>query len=95
MQPIPPIAPMAQPREISADDALARVARDLEASFLSVMLRDSGVGRTPSGFGGGAGEDQFASFLTEAYARKIADRGGIGLAEVILRSLKGADVGSP
>lgn len=95
MQPILPIAPMAQARGLPADDALARVARDLEASFLSVMLRESGIGQTPSGFGGGAGEDQFASFLTEAYARKIADRGGIGLAEVIFRSLKGADLGSP
>jgi Rod binding domain-containing protein len=71
-----------------ADAALAQAARDLEASFLSVMLREAGLGAPRAAFGGGAGEEQFASFLTQIYAERMADRGGIGLAETILRSLQ-------
>jgi Rod binding domain-containing protein len=71
-----------------ADPALVRAARDLEASFLSVMLRETGLGAPRAAFGGGAGEEQFASFLTQVYAERMADRGGIGLAEIILRSLQ-------
>lgn len=71
-----------------ADSDLARAARDLETSFLSVMLREAGVGAPRAAFGGGLGEDQFASFLADAYAKKFVERGGIGFAEVILRSLK-------
>lgn len=76
------------PRRKAGDEALAHVARDLEATFLSVMLREAGVGAPRSAFGGGTGEDQFASFLTEAYARQLAEAGGIGLAESIFRSLQ-------
>jgi Rod binding domain-containing protein len=88
MQPIMPIMPGGQPNTGPGDADLARAARDLEASFLAVMLRESGVGAMPGTFGGGVGEEQFASFLTEAYADKFAERGGIGLAKAIFRSLK-------
>ena len=88
MQPIMPLSAPNPAGPAPGDAALARAARDLEASFLSVILRESGVGAPPAAFGGGAGEEQFASFLAEAYAGKIADRGGIGLAEAIFRSLK-------
>lgn len=74
------------PRPVEA--ALAHAARDLEASFLSVMLREAGMGAPRAAFGGGAGEEQFASFLIQAYAESMAERGGIGLAEVIFRSLQ-------
>ena len=52
------------------------------------MLKHSGVNSMPSGFGGGAGEEAFASFLTQEYARLIAERGGVGLAERVFESLK-------
>lgn len=87
MEPVDSLKPPAvRPR--AEDASLAKVARDLEASFLSVMLREAGAGAPRATFGGGAGEDQFASFLTEAYAGLMADRGGIGLAEAIFRSLQ-------
>lgn len=75
-------------RQHAADTSLVRAARDLEASFLSVMLREAGLGAPRAALGGGAGEEQFASFLTQVYAERMADRGGIGLAEIILRSLQ-------
>jgi Rod binding domain-containing protein len=71
------------------DTALRRVAQELESAFLSVMLKDAGVGRPLSGFGGCIGEEQFGSFLRDAYAAEFAKAGGIGLAETIFRSLAG------
>jgi Rod binding domain-containing protein len=88
VQPVEGLNPQAAIRARPDDAALVRVARDLEASFLSVMLREAGVGAPRASFGGGAGEDQFASFLTQAYADRMAERGGIGLAEVIFRTLQ-------
>ncbi|MDV7144777.1 rod-binding protein [Tropicimonas sp. TH_r6] len=76
------------PSHTKSDEALRRVAMDLEATFLSEMLKHAGVGKTPETFGGGVGEDQFASFLRNAQADEIASRGGIGLAESIFNSLK-------
>jgi flagellar protein FlgJ len=71
------------------DDARARAAAEaFEAAFLSEMLKTAGVNAMPSGFGGGAGEEAFASLLTDEYARKIAASGGIGLAERVYQILK-------
>lgn len=65
----------------------------LEASFLAEMLKNAGMGSPPDAFGGGAGEDQFSSFLVQEQAQQIARAGGIGLAETIFEALKGrADV---
>ena len=76
------ITPMSNTR---APDAAPRTgplweaARALEASFLSQMLTSAGLGTVSEGFGGGIGEDQFASLMANA--------GGIGLAESIFKSL--------
>lgn len=71
------------------DDALLLKARDLEAAFLAEMLGQAGLGEAPESFGGGAGEEQFASFLRAEQARLIVERGGIGLAETMFRALSG------
>ena len=94
MQPIASLAVAEVTSRGSSDTELARAARDLEATFLSIMLREAGVGTPRSAFGGGQGEDQFASFLSDAFARKIAENGGIGLAENIYRALKERSDGS-
>lgn len=72
------------------DAALMDVARDLEAAFLTEMLKSAGFGEARKSFGGGAGEDQFASFLRAEHAKAMVDRGGIGLAESLFNALKGA-----
>ncbi|MFD2172996.1 rod-binding protein [Rhodobacter lacus] len=74
------------------DDAhLREKAKDLEAAFLAEMLKLAGVGKMQESFNGGAGEEQFSSFLADEYARNMVDKGGIGLAESIFQSLqKGA-----
>ncbi len=74
---------LSPPRE----QALRQAAQDLEAAFLAEMLRHTGVDAARQGFGGGAGEEQFSSFLRTEQARAMAARGGIGLAESLFEAL--------
>lgn len=66
---------------------LWKLSKSLEATFLSEMLKTAGLGKTSDSFGGGIGEEQFSSFLNQQRAEAMADKGGIGLAESIYRSL--------
>ena len=76
------------PRASGPDrDALRRAAVEFETIFLAEALTAAGLGRTPEGFGGGVGEDAFASLLVREQARLLAEQGGIGLAERIYQSL--------
>ena len=70
------------------DAELREAALKLEASFLAEMLKAAGLGRMSSEFGGGPGEEQFASFLVRAQAEKMVSTGGIGLAQTIFDALK-------
>ncbi|MCT4557791.1 MAG: rod-binding protein [Pelagimonas sp.] len=72
----------------SQDKTLRDAAQKLEATFLAEMFKAAGLGETPEGFGGGAGEEHFASFMRQAQAEQMAAKGGIGLAEAIFHSLK-------
>ncbi|ABV95096.1 putative flagellar protein FlgJ [Dinoroseobacter shibae DFL 12 = DSM 16493] len=73
----------------SGSSALEQAAKDLEAAFLSVMLKEARFGVTPETMGGGVGEDQFASFLRDEHAKALVENGGIGLAEALFNALKG------
>lgn len=66
--------------------ALRAAAQRLEASFLAVMLESAGLGAPRDAFGGGVGEEQFSSFLVQLQADALAERGGIGLAEMIFNA---------
>lgn len=81
----------ASPQRSDAD--LRALAQKFEASFLAEMLKAAGLGKQTSSFGGGMGEDQFASFLVQAQAEQMAKAGGIGLSEAIFNSLKEAQNG--
>jgi len=72
----------------SGDAALRQAAQDLETTFLSEMLKSSGLGKSRESMGGGAGEDQFSSFLVRAQAEQMTKAGGIGLAEMFFNALK-------
>lgn len=90
---LPPINPNARiPPAMPTEATLRAKAVELEAAFLSEMLRHAGLGEAggESGFDGGAGEAQFASFLRDEQARAMARAGGIGLAEALYRAMKGA-----
>ncbi|SLN63212.1 rod-binding protein [Roseisalinus antarcticus] len=80
---LPPEVP--QP---SQDARLRDAAQRLEAAFLSEMLKTAGLGKARDAFGGGAGEEQFGSFLVDEQARAMVEAGGIGLAESLFEALK-------
>ncbi|HRO10976.1 rod-binding protein [Amaricoccus sp.] len=91
MQSFPIGSPVAPPRPGATrptDTAASEAAQAFEAAFLAEMLRHSGLNAPSESFGGGAGEEAFASLLTDEYARLLAQRGGIGLAERIFELLK-------
>ncbi len=70
---------------------LREAATALEAAFLAEMLKSAGLGKSRNEFGGGAGEDQFGSFLVRAQAEQMARAGGIGLAESLFQALLEAE----
>ena len=90
--PTRPPSPLPTTAALSPLDAmLMEKAKALETAFLAEMLAYSGRDAdADSAFGGGAGEEQFASFLRQEEARMMVDRGGIGLAESLFRALSGA-----
>ena len=51
------------------------------------MLKSAGLGESRQSFGGGAGEDQFSSFLVQHQAQQLAESGGVGLSEILFRSM--------
>ena len=67
---------------------LYKAAQELEASFLAEMLKSAGLGKPSELLGGGAGEEQFASFLIKEQAMQMVKAGGIGLTETLFEALK-------
>ncbi len=86
---LPPPRPTPNlPEYIQSDTKLREAAQKLEATFLAEMLKSAGVGAPRDTFGGGHGEEQFASFLREAQAKEMVKGGGIGLAEALFEAMK-------
>ncbi|WBL33285.1 rod-binding protein [Sinirhodobacter sp. HNIBRBA609] len=84
-----PTAPMGAATAPSAPKpALRQAAQDLEAAFLAEMLKQAGLGKSQQAFGGGAGEEQFSSFLVQEQASLMAQCGGIGLAERLFAAMQ-------
>lgn len=83
---IPPVR--TSPMSVPKNKVLMEAAQKLEASFLAEMLKSAGLGQSSESFGGGAGEDQFASFLVQEQAMLMVKAGGIGLSESIYETLK-------
>ena len=78
----PPAAHPPDPHKAEREAAVS-----LEANFISEMLKHAGVGESRKEFGGGVGEDQFASMLRDLQARAIAQAGGFGLSEVFFQAM--------
>ena len=85
----PPRSAPKLPEYMQNDAKLRDAAHKLEATFLAEMLKAAGVGAPRETFGGGAGEEHFASFLREAQANEMVKSGGIGLAEALFEAMKG------
>jgi Rod binding domain-containing protein len=71
------------------DPATAReAAEEFEAFFLSQVLNSMFKGFKSDGmFGGGHGEAVYRPLMMQEYAKLIAERGGIGLADAVMREL--------
>ncbi len=80
-------APSASPQPSSPLTRLQAAAVELEATFLAEMLKSAGLGETRKTFGGGAGEDQFSTFLVQHQAKQLALSGGVGLSEILLKAM--------
>lgn len=69
--------------------AVARKAEEFEALVLAQLLKPMfETAKTPSLFGGdGPEQDAFAAMLQDEYARAIAARGGVGIADQVQAAL--------
>ncbi|MBD3785499.1 MAG: rod-binding protein [Sphingomonadales bacterium] len=76
------------PAATKKEAAMRKAAVALEANFLSEMLKQAGFGKPRDAFGGGIGEEQFASFLCDEYGKSMANAGAIGLAESIFNAMQ-------
>jgi flagellar protein FlgJ len=83
-----PVAPSAA--EMAQRAKIQETAQKFETSFMSVMIGqmfehdDAG---TDKAFTGGSGADMFKSVLSEAMAKKMSAKGGIGLAATVQREM--------
>lgn len=68
-------------------DPQRKIAEEFEASFLTEMLKYSGVNKTSESFGGGAGEEAFSTMLNDAYAKALVESGGVGIADLVYKSI--------
>lgn len=70
--------------------AVQRVAREFEAMFLSILMKSMRATVTKSGlFGEGKGEEMFRSLWDEQMARQTTNGEGLGLADLLARSIGG------
>jgi Rod binding domain-containing protein len=92
----PPVLPQAQPLPPAlskplptANEAAARkAAQDFEAVFVNELLSHMDSGQSTQGtFDGGQAEGVYKSFFTDAVAKQISQRGGIGLADNIYHEI--------
>lgn len=94
---IPPVPPAADPRlaarpaaprPAATEAAAARTARDFEAMALGALLQPMFEGLAKGGpFGGGTGEEMWRPMLVNEFARAIAEGGGLGIAEAVMRQM--------
>jgi len=81
----PDAAELASPRAARAWHA----AQDFEAMALAQLLAPmfDTVDTSAGPFGGGPGEQAFKPFLTDAIAKQMVARGGLGLAAPVFRQM--------
>jgi flagellar protein FlgJ len=67
---------------------VSQVCKEFESLFLNYLLKEMRATVPKSGpFGGGQAEQIYTSMFDEQLSRKLAQHGGIGLAQIIQRSL--------
>ena len=85
---VPPPSPTAIPP--SPDVAQLRAGSGCRAGGVRFWLKCSnpqGLAKRANLSAEGAGEDQFSSFLVQQQARQMAQSGGVGLSEILFKSM--------
>jgi Rod binding domain-containing protein len=78
----------ADPVAASSPERIARAARDFEAILLRTLLEPLQRSfSTIPGESSQAGQDEFQYMGTEALAAAMAERGGLGIADMLTRQL--------
>lgn len=78
----------AAPQATSNKSKAREVAQDFEAVFLKNMFEHMFTGIDGDGpFGGGGAGGVWRSFLTDAYAKSFAQKGGLGIADSVYQTL--------
>lgn len=86
--PVAPTAPAAGLDTSAKRAAIAQTAQEFESSFLSNMMGIMFEGVSTEGpFGGGQGEAIFRSFMTDAFGKEVAKRGGVGVGAAVQREM--------
>ena len=83
--PLPPVTPAKPLPKVDAKNA--ETAKEFEAMFLGQMTKMMLESVEKGQINGGAGEEMFKGVLAEKLGTEIANRGGIGLAPVVLDQL--------
>jgi peptidoglycan hydrolase FlgJ len=82
----------AAPAGPQATPEMRRAAQEFEGVFLAQVLRGLTQGLTGPGLLGNGEDDPFAAMLQDEYGKLISRRGGIGVANAVLREmLKGQE----
>jgi Rod binding domain-containing protein len=80
--------PVAAPAIGTTPADAKKAAEDFEAVFLTEMLGNMYEGLSTDGpFGGGQGENVMRTLLVDEYAKSMAARGGVGIADNVYREL--------
>lgn len=88
IQPQLDIAGVARRLEGSAPEDVKKAASEFEAVFLNQFVGTMFEGMKTDGlFGGGSGEKMWQGFLVQHIADSFAERGGIGIADMVVRQL--------
>lgn len=77
-----------KPRANANLESVKATAQDFEAFFVSQILESMFAGiKTDGPFGGGQGEMVFRSLMLQEYGKVLAERGGFGLADGVVRDM--------
>ena len=69
-------------------ESVRETARDFESFFLTQMMEYMFEGiETDGPFGGGFGEGIFRSFMLQEYGKTLAEAGGFGIADSVMKQI--------
>ncbi len=74
-----------------ADGGLKAAAQQFEAIFLDLMLKNMRAAKLADSEFDGVGTREFTGMLDQQMSSKLSQRGGLGLAELMLRQLSPRD----